>query len=542
MGLYLNAKKPATLYKAERSRPYFVDKTLLLDELFPLVEAGNQFVCITRPRRFGKTVMANMVASFFGKSECASVFEGLQIQSRAEQCARHENQHNVIYISFYEKPSSCKSYEDYIGRVQRILFEDIRRAYPACRIDQNSEIWDILSLLYEEEEARFIFVFDEWDYIFHQEFVTQGDKREYLSFLGNLLKDKPYVELAYMTGILPIAKYASGSELNMFREYTMSTQHKYSDYFGFTESEVDMLYGRYAQNTAERRVTREGLCEWYDGYHTPKGERLYNPRSVVLALENNQLADYWTSSGPYDEIFTYVKENVADVRDAIAVMMAGEAVETNVKQYAATATELRTRDQIFSAMVVYGFLTCENGRVSIPNRELMDKFADMVLEEQAMGYMYRLAKESERMLMATKAGDTAAMEAILTQAHDTETGMAGYNDETELSAIVRLVYLAAREYYDVQREDKAGVGYVDYIFYPTVDQTADCIILELKIDHTPEEAIEQIKDRKYAQRFIGKLGEQLPYRGRILAVGIAYSKKDRHKKHRCKVEVLRERI
>lgn len=146
------------------------------------------------------------------------------------------------------------------------------------------------------------------------------------------------------------------------------------------------------------------------------------------------------------------------------------------------------------------------------------------------------------MLAATKAGDAETMTAIMQQAHDTETGMLGYNNEAELSAIVKLVYLSARDNYDMQREDKSGVGYVDYIFYPKRNMADDCIIVELKVDAAADDAIRQIKDRNYAQRFIGKLGEQSWYTGRILAVGISYFKNAESKRHECKVEVLREKI
>ena len=101
---------------------------------------------------------------------------------------------------------------------------------------------------------------------------------------------------------------------------------------------------------------------------------------------------------------------------------------------------------------------------------------------------------------------------------------------------MNLVYLAARDFYRIEREDKAGIGYADFIFYPETDRTADCLILELKIGHTPEEAIRQIKKRKYALRFEGKLGEKPLYSGRILAVGIAYDRKT--KKYCCRTEVL----
>ena len=197
--------------------------------------------------------------------------------------------------------------------------------------------------------------------------------------------------------------------------------------------------------------------------------------------------------------------------------------------------KLSTRDEILSAMVVYGFLSYYKGKVYIPNKELMDKFDEVLRKEPSLGYVYKLAKESENMLKATLHGDTTEMERILEYAHNTEVPILSYNNEVELSAIVNLVYLAARDKYRVEHEDKAGVGFVDFIFYPE-DKSDDGMILELKVDHTPEEAIAQIKEKKYMMKFQGKLGEQSKYTGRILAVGIGYDKKT--KKHCCKVESL----
>ena len=231
----------------------------------------------------------------------------------------------------------------------------------------------------------------------------------------------------------------------------------------------------------------------------------------------------------------YIEKNVAEVRDDLALMISGISVPAKVQEYAATSMNLSTRDEIFSAMVVYGFLSYEDGKVCIPNKELADKFRDMLKKESSLGYVYRLAKESDRMLKATKAGDTAVMLEILEYAHDTEIPLLSYNNETDLTAVVNLVYLSARDSYVIQREDKAGRGYVDFIFYP-VKKDDDCIILELKVDHTAAEAIQQIKDRKYALRFSRKIGEEPRYTGRILAVGIAYEKES--KKHSCIVEVL----
>lgn len=536
MGFYLNSASPASLYKSETESLYFVDKTELLKELFPLIEQGNRHICITRPRRFGKTVMANMIGAFLGKGCSAkAIFDSLKI-SESEQYSRYLNQYDVIYIDFSKMPRNCHSYEEYIDRIEKYLLRDLQSAYPEAMISPEDAIWDALEIVFNTcSEQKFVFVLDEWDCIFHKDFVTDENKRQYLSFLSNLLKDHAYVSLSYMTGILPIAKYSSGSELNMFLEYTMASEEKFSDEFGFTETETDDLFSRYLLHTSKPVITREGLRFWYDGYHTKGGERMYNPRSVVAALTNNNLSSYWTSSGPYDEIFYYIEQNIDDVKKDLALMVSGESVPAKIREYAATSMNLSTRDEIFSAMVVYGFLSYDKGNVYIPNKELMDKFDEMLEKESSLGYVHRLAKESSRMLQATLAGDTKTMADILEFVHNTESPILSYNNEIELSAIVNLVYLSARDKYRIEREEKAGTGFVDFIFYPEI-KSDDCMILELKVDHSPEEAIQQIKNKQYALRFKGRIGDRKEYTGRILAVGIGYDKKT--KKHHCKIEEL----
>ncbi len=536
MGLFLNCIAPYEKYKSLSLSQYFIDKTELLEEFIYGLGGEAQYICITRPRRFGKTVMANMIAAFLGKAEDSSpIFDMLKI-AKSKQYYDHLNKYDVIYIDFSEVPENCVSYEQYITRISEGLKSDLAAAYPELQLDINKPVWDILSILFEiKDKQKFVFVMDEWDALFHMPFSTDRDKQDFLLFLKSLLKSKAYVQLAYMTGILPIAKYSDGSELNMFIEYNMATKIRFSEYFGFLDDEVDTLYARYIENTRKPRITRENLRVWYDGYNTAAGERLYNPRSIVCALKDNQLANYWTSSGTYDSIFGYIKDNIADVRDDLALMLSGESVPADIQEYAATSMELKTRDEIYSAMVVYGLLTYEDGCVSIPNKELMDSFASMMKKEASLGYVYRLANASMKMLRATLDGDTDTMAEILQYAHNTETPILSYNNETELSAVVNLVYLSARDKYRIEREDKAGKGYVDFIFYP-VKMRDDCIILELKVDHTPDEAIAQIKEKEYALKFKGKLEEISKYKGRILAVGICYSKET--KEHSCKVEIL----
>lgn len=554
MGFYLNSKKPYLLFQEERFSTYYIDKSSILKELVSLLGSGEvssydsavfgkksqKYICITRPRRFGKTVAANMIASYFEKNiDSHELFDGLYA-SGCRWFEEHLNQHHVIHIMFNEMPDECTTYAQYISRIKRRLLEDLSREFPELHLDREDALWDALNSIIEFGSGeKFIFVLDEWDFIFHRNFITDADKAAYIDFLSNLLKDQPYVELAYMTGILPIAKYSSGSELNMFSEYTMASEERFSAQFGFTDAEVDLLFERYQNlDFPEEHVTRDGLRIWYDGYKTKRGGQVYNPRSVVLSLTNNNLGNYWTSSGPYDELFYYIKGNADAVRDDLALMVSGVSVPSKVREYAATSMNLQTKDEIFSAMVVYGFLNFENGFVSIPNRELMEKFAYMLQKEPSLGYVHRLARESEKMLQATLAMDTRTMCRILEYAHNSETPLLHYNNEAELTAIVNLCYLSARDHYRMEREDKAGTGYVDFIFYPEYDLSADGIILELKVDHTAQEALRQIKEKQYVLRFAPRMGEVQKFTGRILAVGIAYDRQTKH--HVCEMEVLKE--
>lgn len=316
MGLFLNSIGIYDRYKTVTKGQYFVDKTALLEEIIPLLGQEQRFICITRPRRFGKTIMANMIGAFFEKGiENRKIFDSFAI-SKAEQYEEHIGKYNVIYIDFSEIPEGCKDYNSYIKRISDGIKSDLQDTFSEIGLQKKVSIWDLLSDVFEKTGEKFIFVMDECDAPFNMEFVTENDRKSYLLFLKLLLKGKSYVELAYMTGVLPIAKYSSGSELNMFLEYDMATKIKYSEYFGFSDEEVDGLYDRYRKYTRKPRITREELREWYDGYYTAARERIYNPRSIVCALSDNQLSNYWTSSGPYDEIFYYVRNDIKNIRNA----------------------------------------------------------------------------------------------------------------------------------------------------------------------------------------------------------------------------------
>jgi len=494
------------------------------------------------------------------KVDTGDIFKRLSV-SKQDFYQDHLNRYNVVYMDLSKLPDNCDSFKKLKGVLVEQLKNDLLEQYPnvfncnSSRITENSSIWDYFLTVNLAAGESFVFVIDEWDAIFQADFTTEADKQDYLTFLKNLLKDQPYVSFAYMTGVLPIASASSGSSLNMFFEHNMAKSLEYNDYFGFTQTEVDALYERYAEQCnkigAERRIALEDIHKWYNGYTSESGEPIYNPRSVVGALSSNKLASYWTRTGPMDEVFHYIRNNIGDVREDIVRLAAGDTVSAKVQEYAATQMRTESRGEILSAMVVYGFLTFEidagfwkgsQWRVlRIPNLEIRLQF-ESALEKREMGYVYRFAMASEKMLKATLAGDIMTMEAILTTAHDTEIPILRYNDEGDLAALVNLVYLAARNSHEPRREANAGAGRADVIYYP-YDHSGTGFVIELKVDDTPESAIQQIKDRRYAQRFYGDMSVyseimgRCDYTGKVIGVGITYDRKT--KTHHCLVEPLR---
>ena len=511
---YLNTKAQSQLYQKIVDSQIFVDKSLMIEKISKVIGTDSSYLCITRPRRFGKTINANMLGAYFTKGyDSHPVFDKLAIAG-TEGYGEHMNRYNVIHIDFSMFPDYCGGYQDYIRNIVETLKEDLKEHYPELG---NREYRSISKMLQDTGET-FLFILDEWDSVFYEKFMSDRDKSSFLKFLKGILKDKPYVSLAYMTGILPIAKYSSGSELNMFDEYDFMNDNVYDGYFGFQEDEVQKL----CRNS--RAVSFEDMKRWYDGYSTSDGKSLFNPRSVSKALVRGICLNYWTETGPMNEIADCIEHNVDEVREDIVKLVSGIPVEAELDGYSAAEQRLETRDEILSAMVVYGFLSYSHGFLKIPNHELMEKY-QKVLTRDSMGEVKAVVDRSKMVLDATLAMEEEKVAELLEMVHDREIPFLKYNDENALSCVVTLCYLYARKDYRIEREEKSGKGFCDYLFYPKKGGKP-AIILELKVGDTPEHAIAQIKEKNYLQK--------IETASSVLLVGIAYDKG--RKRHQCKIE------
>lgn len=519
MPYFLNGNFKNNEFELVSKDKFFVDKTKMIEAINNLIGIKDRFICITRPRRFGKTINAMMLACYCSKNAAfKTIFDKLEI-SKSNSYLEHLNKHNVIYITFNSNASDSKTYSDYIEYYKTRLIRDIIEAYPNVNADDT--ISEMLKQASDETGENFIFILDEWDYIFNNNLFSEDERKNFLEFLRDLLKDQPYVELAYMTGVLPIAKYSQGSALNMFREYNILNDRIYHKYFGFTLSEVEYLCKK------QNQVAFDKLKEWYDGYKTYLGDDIFNPRSVVCALSDGVCQSYWTNTGPMDEILYYINQDIDSVKNDIIQMISGIPLEIKLKGYGAEQKELNTRNQILSAMTIYGFLSYHDETLTIPNKELRIKF-DEALEDKSMGTVSEIVMKSNEMLKATLRKDTETMEKLIQEAHDINIPVIKYNDENSLACIITLVYLSARTKYKMVREMPAGIGFADFIFYPN-DKNKPAFIIELKKDSTPDEALKQIKEKRYPLAL-------KDYTGTKLAVGITYDSKQ--KQHHVKIEEI----
>ena len=536
---FLNCGTGYKLFKETALLEAYVDKTMMIDTLYRYVNSTGKYICVTRPRRFGKSVAANMIAAFFDKStkeESNALFENYNVGSlKTEQekiwsvdskgkearklCWPVQGKLNVIHLNMIHILSeSIRSYDAFVSKMKFLLMEDLQKQYQDEVFSVEKDIPDLLS----QTEESFAFVIDEWDAVFEMPFMRADDKIQYLLFLKALLKDKSYVHFVYMTGILPIAKYTSGSPLNMFHEFSAFKDNCFYSYFGLSREEIEALI----KNKGFMQPSIEELTHWYDGYiRAHDGVHMFNPESVVCAFADGKCESNWTGTGPMNEIQNTIRHNVHDLREDVIRMVGGETLSIELSGFSVEKESISTRDEILSAMVVYGFLSYFNGKLRIPNHELILKFKT-ALSSQELGLKQTL-EESRRLLTATLEQRDKEVAALLEDLHTEKIPFFEYNDENSLACVVTMGYLAALDDYRITREDKAGKGFADFTFEPR-NRSFLPIILELKYNHSVKNALKCIKEKGYVHRF-----REYP---KVLLAGINYS--ERTKKHTCKTELV----
>ncbi|MCM1056193.1 MAG: ATP-binding protein [Firmicutes bacterium] len=524
MGIYLNPGNKG-FWESVRSEIY-VDKTGLIADMNKFINTEQKYICVSRPRRFGKSMALKMLAAYYSRGcESGDLFAGRVI----ENCLsfdEHLNKYDVVFLNMQQFLIEAPA-----GKVTEYLeqevLEDLKEEYGDILQGRDMGLAAAFRRIYAKTEKQFIFLIDEWDCVMRERQESEALQRQYLDFLRNLFKDQVYVALVYMTGILPVKKYGLHSALNMFRELSMTDQNSLEEYTGFTESEVKALCRRYGMDFAE-------AGSWYDGYRFMSFKHIYNPKSVVEAMSRHRFSNYWTATESYEALKIYIDMDFDGLRADIVHMLGGGYVRVNTRSFQNDMQNFKTKDDVLTLLIHLGYLAydSEEETAFIPNREISEEFKN-AMSVSGWPEIMRILKESDKLLQDTLNGDAASVAAGLDRAHTEAASILTYNDENSLACAIGLAYYSARKDYKLIREFPAGHGYADIVFLPLPSVGKPAIVVELKYDKSAHAAIQQIKDRHYTGSFEG-------YTGEILAVGISYDRDNVNKPHSCVIERLKK--
>lgn len=526
MGIYLNPGNDA--FRISINDDIYVDKSGLIAFINNRIDKSKRYICVSRPRRFGKSMAANMLSAYYDKScNSAELFCDLEIAKHSTY-QEHLNQHNVIFLNiqkFLRKAGNPNNLTSYIEK--RVLSE-IKKVYGEWIETEENSLPDALELIYAADTSYnkgFVFIIDEWDCIFREAKNDVEAQKEYLNFLKDLFKDRTYVKVAYMTGILPIKKYGTHSALNIFDEFSMTAPGKLAKYVGFTESEVRKLCKLYSMKFSSAK-------KWYDGYRFKRVNHVYNPKSIVDAMTEEDYRSYWTSTETYEALQIYIDLDLDGLKQAIISMLGGARLPIDIGTFQNDMTTFKSKDDILTLLIHLGYLAYdeEEKTVFIPNEEVKEEFVRAV-KTGKRPELIKAIEASDKLMEATLRMDSNEVARLIEEAHSANTSPNFYNNEQSLRSVIQLAYISRIDEYITFHELPGGNGFADMVFLPMKHSDKPAIIVELKWDKSAEGAIAQIKQKKYFQAIEN-------YSGDILLVGINYDKKS--KKHECLIEKLQK--
>lgn len=520
MGTYINKGNEG--FRIATNGDY-VDKTGLIAEINKTLNTERCNTCVTRCRRFGKTMAVNMLRAYYDKScDSRQLFEGLEA-SRCTTFEQHLNKYPVLNLDITDFITRYGHDTDMVSHIQHDVMTDVHEAYPNVPTKASDDLMELLIRIHQHTNEKIIMLIDEWDAICREFGDDSKVMDSYVYFLRRLFKGSNSPDVfagVYMTGILPIKKYDTQSALNNFREYSVVKPGSLAPYFGFTPKEVAAL----AEKT---NVSTEALKVWYDGYRIGALPSIYNPYSVMEAIVRGECDSYWLTTSAYDQVATYIEMNYDGLKDDVVYMLAGGRCSVDTSSFSNDMHDVRSKDDVFTVLIHLGYLAYdqEEKECYIPNKEVGIEMVNAI--RSCNWKVAQALDESKKLLRATLAGDEEAVAKGIDRAHDENTSILSYNDENSLACVLNIAYYHAKNDFIIHRELASGKGFADMVFMPrkTVDRPA--IIVELKFDKSAVAAIDQIKQKDYP----AKVAE---YSGDIILVGINYDKET--KTHSCHIE------
>ncbi|MCD8201832.1 MAG: AAA family ATPase [Clostridia bacterium] len=520
MGTYLNPDN--TMFRGHLKNKFYVDKSGLIEYTNECIESeDDKYICVSRPRRFGKSYAADMLKAYYSRGcDSRDLFEGLSA-SKLPSFDTHLNKYNVIYFDIAQIIKKDVDAETGLAELNEELVHELRAEH-RFMFFRKRKLIPMLEKIYKKTHKGFVFIIDEWDCPLRERKDDTRSQELYLQFLKDLFKNRAYVSLAYMTGILPIRKYGEHSALNMFKEISMTGADPVQEYMGFTVKEVKKLCGGNKKLEAE-------IKKWYNGY-TVDGMDIYNPYSVGQAMRANPdlpMKGYWTATETYRALEVYIRTNTYGVQDVLSGLMEGKSVGVDISGFTNDMVTFDCRDDVLTLLIHLGYLSYDSltKTVRIPNLELKEQFKSSLLRI-GLGSYDETRIDSEKVFEATLAADAKKVASYFHKIHQRRTAVRDYNRELSLKCAVQFAYLVAEEYYNDYLELPAGDGFADVGYIPKNSENPvyPPMVVELKIDKSAEGALAQIEEKEY-YNFMPN------YHGDVILVGINYD--DKTKDHTC---------
>ena len=524
MGRFVNPDNSA--FQVALNSKIYVDKTGLLEYTNSVLGTTEAYICNSRPRRFGKSYAANMLAAYYSKGcDSREMFSEFAI-SKKEDFTIHLNKYDVIHIDIQWFLTNCDDIDNFVAFLTKSILNELKVIYPMVITSDITTIPQALSNIREKTGNKFIVIIDEWDVIIRDEAAKEKVQEDYINFLRGMFKGvepTKYIQLAYITGILPIKKEKTQSALNNFDEFTMLSAGAFASYIGFTDDEVKALCKNYNKDF-------EKVKRWYDGYILEEYQ-VYNPKAVVSVLLKGSFKSYWSETASYDAIVPLINMNYDGLKTSIIEMLSGDTIKVNTTTFRNDTVNFKSKDDVLTYLIHLGYIGYDEVKKSafIPNEEIRQELKNAV-ESKRWNEFDSFQQESENLLDATINMDSRKVAEQIEKIHSQYVSVIQYNNENSLSSVLTIAYLSSMQYYYKPiREMPSGRGFADFVYLPKPEYTDEypALVVELKWNKNAKTAMQQIKDKKYTESLSD-------YTGNILMVGINYDKSG--KKHECIIE------
>ena len=520
MGIYID-KGDESFRRVLRSE--FVDKSMLIEFTNSHFDCEQSFLCISRPRRFGKSVAAKMLYAYYDrKSDSRQLFENLKI-AKSPDFELHLNKYPTIYIDFNKFAEIDK--KEVVRYFQRQVIKDLKDVYPFLK--EENMLSNALDEIHKETGEKFVLIIDEWDMLVRDE---EADIRnQYVNFLRSMFKANTgddLFHLVYMTGILPIIKYRTQSALNNFSEYSVIDPKKTAEYYGFTRDEVIALCKKYKMSFPRMRHS-------YDGYIIGNEKSMFNPNSVAHSIIDRSYGSYWGKTALYTTIEYYVQHDTENLKPMVTKMLNGESVVINTTKFRNNMHDVRDYNDVLTLLAHLGYLSYDpkTKSVRIPNTEVAQEFENS-LSECGWGYLSTALAKSTRLLQATIEKDKKYIAKAIAEYHREATSFLEFNDENSMACAIKLAYYSAIADYEIFREFPTGKGFADMVFVPIPGSVFPAIVVELKWDKSAKGAIDQIHRKNYPKKL-------QRFSREIVLLGINYDKDAKDIKYDVEIESVK---